>query len=134
MMKKWALFLIGIVIVIISGFAIFSNGFSNIESIKVQKFDKDTNEFDEGKVIKDSSSLKTFTKILNRANHERNVFYKMAYPEDYKVTLTYEDDTIEELYVWIAFGNSTFIKRPTKNDVFRIKNDSHRKEILELLD
>jgi hypothetical protein len=133
-MKKWILIFIGIMIVIISGYAIFSNGFSNIESIEVQKFDRSSNEYNEVKVIKDSTSLKTFTKILNRANREGNAFYEMAHHDDFKVTINYEDDSTEELLVWKEFGgNTTFIVRPIKHDVFRIENENRRKEFLEIL-
>ena len=130
LMMKWLLLFIGLVIAIISVYAIFSNGFSNIKSLKVQEFDRGSNKYNKGKVIKDSSSLKIFTKILNRANHETNAHYEMAFKEDFKVTITYEDDTKEDLFVW---KNSGFIIRYPKNDVFRIKNESQRKEFLKVL-
>lgn len=132
-MKKWVLLLIGIVIVISSGYAILSNGFSNIEGIKVQKFDRGTNDFNEGKVIKDSSTIKTFTKLLNRANHEKNVNYEMEKREDYKVTVIYENGTNDGFLVWNHEGLNVFVIRPSKNDVLRIKNENHRKEFLEIL-
>ncbi|MBK3495082.1 hypothetical protein JFL43_09475 [Viridibacillus sp. YIM B01967] len=132
-MKKWFLLLIGIVVIIIGVFLILSNGFSNTESIKVQKLDRETNQFDEGIIIRDSSKLKTFKKILNGANHERNISYEMAYREDFRVTLTFEDDTTDVLNVWKKSGDSTFIILYTKNEAFRIKNESHQKEFLEIL-
>ncbi|MDF2556327.1 MAG: hypothetical protein K0R71_155 [Bacillales bacterium] len=133
-MKKWILIFIGIVIAIIIVNLNLSNGFSNIDSIKVQKYDESSNEYNDGKVIKDSNSIKNFTKTLNRANQEKNAFYSTAHRDDFKVTITYEDDTTEVLFVWKDFGgNTTFIVRPTKHDVFRVKNENHRKAFLKIL-
>lgn len=132
-MIKWVLLVIGIVIVISSGYAILSNGFSNIESIKVQKFDKDKNDFNEGKIIKDNSTIKNLTKMLNRANHEKNVNYEMVEREDYKITVIYENGTTDGFLVWNHEGLNVFLMRPSKSDVLRIKNEVHIKGVLEIL-
>ena len=60
MMKRKVLIFIGIAIVFMSGYAILSNGFNNINRIEVQGFGRETNELIEEKVITDSSTIKNF--------------------------------------------------------------------------
>ena len=52
-------------------YTILSNGFSDIEKVAVQKYDGDGKEIGKEKIIEGKSTIKSLTRILNRANHER---------------------------------------------------------------
>lgn len=133
-MKRKILFFIGIAIVFMSGYAILSNGFYNIDSIEVQSFDRETNELIEEKVITDNPTIKNFTRILNRANRDNNAGYEMSRREDYRISVLYENGEIDEFLVWDQEGVNIFLPRITANDVFRIENKRHIKEFLEIID
>ena len=134
LMKRKILFFIGIAIVFMSGYAILSNGFYNIDSIEVQSFDRETNELIEEKVITDNPTIKNFTRILNRANRDNNAGYEMSRREDYRISVLYENGEIDEFLVWDQEGVNIFLPRITANDVFRIENKRHIKEFLEIID
>lgn len=133
-MKRKILVFIGIAIVFMSGYAILSNGFYNIDSIEVQSFDRETNELIEEKVITDNPTIKNFTRILNRANRDNNAGYEMSRREDYRISVLYENGEIDEFLVWNQEGVNIFLPRITANDVFRIENKRHIKEFLEIID
>lgn len=133
-MKRKILFFIGIAIVFMSGYAILSNGFSNIDSIEVQSFDRETNELIEERVITDNPTIKNFTRILNRADRDNNAGYEMSRREDYRISILYETGDIDEFLVWDQEGVNIFLPRITANDVFRIENKQHIKEFLEIID
>ncbi|MGB6407293.1 MAG: hypothetical protein WBF39_07435, partial [Planococcus donghaensis] len=132
-MKKWLLALIGIAVMVLSGYAFLSNGFSNIESIKVQVFNSSTGEYEEAKIITDEATLKKVTKFLNRANRETNVHYEMSRHEDYKVTVYYENGMSDNFYAWNHPGLNVFLVWPAESGVLRVENKSHRTELLEIL-
>ena len=132
-MKKWLLALIGIAVVVLSGYAFFSNGFSNIESVKIQTFDSSTDEYGEAKIITDEATLKKVTKFLNRANHEKDVHYEMDQREDYKITVYYENGMSDGFLAWNHPGLNVFLVWPAENSVLRVANKNHRTELLEIL-
>lgn len=132
-MKKWLLAMIGIAVVALSGYAFLSNGFSDIESIKVQTFDSSTNEYDERKIITDEATIKKFTKMLNRANREKDVHYEMDRREDYKITVYYENGMSDGFLAWNHPGLNIFLIWPAESDVLRVADKSHRTELLEML-
>lgn len=72
--------LLALLLIVFSMNIIFSNGISGIERIEVKKYDELSEEYEDLKVIKDKTSLKEFMRILNRAKHETNTRYEMAYP------------------------------------------------------
>ncbi|MBB5180224.1 hypothetical protein HNQ44_001652 [Planomicrobium koreense] len=132
-MKKWLIALIGIAVVVLSGYAFLSNGFSNIENIKVQTYDSSTDEYGEAKIITDEATLKKVTKFLNRANRETNVHYEMSRREDYKIAVYYENGMSDNFYAWNHPGLNVFLKWPAESGVLRVENKSHRTELLEIL-
>lgn len=133
-MKKRAFILMGIVLSLLSSYAIFSNGFYHIERIEVKSYDRTTNELIDEKSITDDAMIKEFEGILNRANRQDNTGYEMSRPEDYQITVLYEDGNTDGFLVWNQVGVNLFLQRTTENDVFRIKNERHIKEFLEILD
>ncbi|MDN7240641.1 hypothetical protein QWY14_02515 [Planococcus sp. N028] len=133
-MKKKVLISIGIGIVLLSSYVLLSNGFHNIGSIEVQRFDRETNELMEEKIITDTSAIKGFTKILNRANRDNNVSYEMSRQEDYRINVLYENGETDVFLGWNQEGVNILLPRTTTNDVFRIENKKHIKGFLEIVE
>ncbi|NQD68870.1 hypothetical protein HP456_23475 [Bacillus haikouensis] len=86
-MRRWFLILLTLSILIFSGYVFFYNGISGIERMMIQTYNQKTESYEKGKVVTEKSSIRTFTKILNRARHETRTRYKMAYSNDYKITV-----------------------------------------------
>ncbi|WKA56527.1 hypothetical protein [Planococcus shixiaomingii] len=133
-MKKKVLISIGIVIVLLSSYVLLSNGFHNIGSIEVQRFDRETNELMDEKIITDTSAIKGFTKILNRANRNNNASYEMSRQEDYRINVLYENGETDVFLGWNQEGVNILLPRTTTNDVFRIENNKHIKGFLEIVE
>ncbi|MGR3762813.1 hypothetical protein [Rossellomorea sp. NS-SX7] len=133
-MKRWVLILLVLSVLIFSGYVYFYNGISNIERMTIQTYNHKMETFDKGKLVTDGSSIKTFTRILNRARHETNTIYEMAEHEDYFVTVTYESGGTDEFRVWGSSGRYTHIIRSGNDDSFKISNKGSRKELLNILD
>jgi hypothetical protein len=132
-MRKWILIGIGIVIVIFSSYVIFSDEFSNIKLIQVQKIDRDSGVFSEEIVTLDSDEIKIFTEILKNAKKEKNVFYDMENGGDYKIDVRYENDTVDGFIAWNNEGRNVFLLRGSENETFSIDDENQAKEFLELL-
>jgi hypothetical protein len=132
-MRKWILIGIGIVIVIFSSYVIFSDEFSNIKLIQVQKIDRDSGVFSEEIVTLDSDEIKIFTEILKNAKKEKNVFYDMENGGDYKIDVRYENDTVDGFIAWNNEGRNVFLLRGSENETFSIEDENQAKEFLELL-
>lgn len=133
-MKKRAFIFVGIVLSVLSSYAIFSNGFYHIERIEVKSYDRSTNVLVGEKSITDDAVVKEFKRILNRANRQNNTGYEMSRPEDYLITVLYENGNTDEFLVWNQVYVNLFLPRTTENDVFRIENERHIKEFLQVLD
>lgn len=114
-------------------YKIFSNCFSDIEKVAVQKYTRDSKKIEKEKIIEGKSTIKTFTRILNRANQERNTNYEMAYHPDYEVTIFYKDNSKEVLGLWKKSGPYTQFVRQSDSDWYKIKNDNRRKELIKIL-
>ena len=132
-MRKWILIGIGIVIVIFSSYVIFSDEFSNIKLIQVQKIDRDSGVFSEEIVTLDSDEIKIFTEILKNAKKEKDVFYDMKNGGDYKIDVRYENDTVDGFIAWNNEGRNVFLLRGSENETFSIEDENQAKEFLELL-
>jgi hypothetical protein len=131
-MKKWVFLFSGIIIIALIGYVLVSKPFSNMESLNVQKFDKDKKDFAEGEHINDPTSIEKLTDILNSATHQKGAF-EMVHPADYKITIIYEDKTEDTLLVWTELGDSVLLVRPAKTDLFRINKKSHQEAFLSIV-
>lgn len=130
-MKKWFIVLLVLGIIFSFSYAFLSNGFSDIEKIVVEKYDRDGKEIGKEKTIEDKSTINTFTQILNKASHEGNREYEMAYHPDYRITILYEDKSKEELSVWKEPG--PYMQFFSKAAWFKIKNEERREEFIKIL-
>lgn len=132
-MRKWILIGMGIVIVIFSSYVIFSDEFSNIKLVQVQKIDRDSGVYSEEIVTLDSDEIKIFTEILKNAKQEKNVFYDMENGGDYKIDVIYENDTVDGFIAWNNEGRNVFLLRPSENKTYSIEDEKQAKEFLEIL-
>lgn len=132
-MKKWFVIILTLSVLVFCGYVFFYNGISNIERIEIEKYNHKTETYDQEKIITDQTSIKTFTKSLNRARHEKNTIYEMANHEDYLVTVTYEDGATDEFKVWESSGRYTHIIRAGESDNFKINGDKNREKLIKLL-
>ncbi|WP_163103504.1 hypothetical protein [Peribacillus alkalitolerans] len=109
-----------------------SNGIPAIKEMTVQKYDLKNDAFEDGwKVIRDKNELENFRKILNRAKHEKNVRYEMARHEDYKVTVTFTDNTQDVFMVWKNSGKYIHMIR---QDSFKVSHERDKMNLLKILD
>jgi hypothetical protein len=132
-MKKWLIILTTLGIIFFFSYSILYNGFSDIEKVAVQKYDRDGKEIGKEKIIEGKSTIKSLTRILNRANHERTTKYEMAYHTDYEITIFYKDKSKDVLGVWKKSGPYTQFFRQSNSDWYKIKNDNIRKELIKIL-
>jgi hypothetical protein len=132
-MRRWFLILLTFSILIFSGYVFFYNGISGIERMMIQTYNQKTESYEKGKVVTEKSSIRTFTRILNRARHETRTRYKMAYSNDYKITITYEDQRKDTFLIWKSSGRYTHIIRTGRNDSFKISDEDSRQELMKLL-
>jgi hypothetical protein len=130
-MRKFVFLFLGLVVIAISGYLLFSKAFVNIESVYVQPFDKEKKEFVDGKILNDPTSIEKLTDILNGATHRKGTV-DMAHPADYKLTITYEDKKDSELLVWAEFGDSILLLGADA-DIFRINKNSHQEAFLSIV-
>ena len=129
-MKKKILILIMIVFIFVIGFNMFYNGFSEIESMTIQKYDE---PFEDGKTTTDKEKIATITGILNRANHlPKNIEYKLAGEPTYKIQLIYNDKNTEVIHVYENFDKNTTLLISNENGYYKI-NEKQTQKILELL-
>jgi uncharacterized protein YxeA len=133
-MKRWILILLSLSILIFCGYVYFYNGISNIERMEIQPYNHKSETYEKEEVVTDKTSIKTFTKILNRARHETRTHYEMAAHNDCRVTVTYGDGSTDEFLVWKNSGRYTHIIRAGRSDSFKISDKGSRKELLKLID
>ncbi|KQL18391.1 hypothetical protein [Cytobacillus solani] len=124
-MKKGIIILISIVVLCFVGFKVFFNGFSNIESITLQKPDE---PFETGEKITDKKKIGTITGILNRANHSKSR-YKMAIDPEYKMQIVYKNNSkeIEILQVYPGFGKDKTLLSSDTGDSYIISSKQTKK-------
>lgn len=133
LMKKWILICIGIVIVIFSGYVLFSDEISNVKLIEVQKKDRNSGVYIEEIITLDSDEIKIFTEILNDAKVEEDLFYAMKNGGDYKIDVRYENGTVDGFIAWNNEGRNVFLLRPSENKTYSIEDEKQAKEFLEIL-
>ena len=126
-MKKNLIIVISIVVLGYVGFKVFYNGFSNIESVIIQKPDE---PFETGKIIIDKEKIATFTRILNRANHSKSR-YKMAIDPKYKIQILYKNTSKEVLHVFGGFGKDKTLLSSDSGDSYII-SAKQTKKLLEI--
>ncbi len=132
-MKKWVLAGVGIALLIISAYTFLWNGFSNIDRIAVQAYDRNLDSYGEVKVITDDATIINFTKMLNRADLETNVHYEMDIREDYAITVYYEDGRTDSFMAWNHEGLNIFLVWPSESGVLRVTQKDHRTDFLNIL-
>jgi hypothetical protein len=102
--------------------------------MEIQPYNHKSETYEKEEVVTDKTSIKTFTKILNRARHETRTHYEMAAHNDCRVTVTYGDGSTDEFLVWKNSGRYTHIIRAGRSDSFKISDKGSRKELLKLID
>ena len=107
----------------------FNNGFSEIESIVIQKFDE---PFEKGKRTVDREEIETVRGILNRSDHIMFTRYEFASEPEYKIQLTYQDKSRGELYLHKNFSKNTTMITSNLGDYYKI-NSKQTKIILDIL-
>ena len=127
-MKKTIIYSFIAILVVALVFSFFYNGFSGIQSMTIQPYDK---LIKEGKITTDKEKIKTITGILNRSNRV-TANYGMAYNYNYKIQLKYKDGKTEVLYVYENFGKSVTLFVSDVRDSYKI-NDKQTNKILDLL-
>ncbi|WP_349408733.1 hypothetical protein [Pseudalkalibacillus sp. SCS-8] len=134
-MKKWIFIIMSLLIIVLlaANFLFFSNEFSDIEKLRIQKYNHQKEKYENEKIVTNNAAIRTFTKILNKANHEKNTHYKMANHHDFKVTVIYENEKSDVLYVWKKSGIYTHILRDNNNDSFKISNKHRKKQLFKVL-
>ncbi|GGE70426.1 hypothetical protein [Priestia taiwanensis] len=132
-MRRWVFICMGVVVIAISCYILFSRAFSHIEYVSVEKYAKETQSFMESMTVDNATSLGKIKDILNSARHESPATYEMAHQEDYQLTITYEDGTTDKLVVWAEVGDSILLLRPEKQDAFRINRKSHQEAFLRIM-
>ncbi|WP_064090923.1 hypothetical protein [Rossellomorea aquimaris] len=110
-------------------YSMFNNGFSEIESIVIQKYDE---PFEKEMQTVDKEEIGTVSGILNRSNHIVFTRYEFASEPEYKIQLIYLDKTREELYFHENFSNNTTLIASNLGEYYKI-NNKQTKIILDLL-
>lgn len=124
-MKIGIIILLSIVVLSFVGFKVFFNGFSNIESITLQKPDE---PFETGGKITDKKKIGTITGILNRANHSKSR-YEMEMGPEYKMQIVYKNNSkaIETLQIFPGFGKDKTLLSSDTGDSYIISSKQTRK-------
>ncbi|QED48099.1 hypothetical protein [Cytobacillus dafuensis] len=127
-MKKSIVILLLIVVIGFIGYKMFYNGFSDIESIAIQTYDK---PFKKGVITTDKDKIATITGILNRAKHE-SVCYELANEPSYEMEIIYKDKTNDILWIHQGFDkNKTLLYGNNCNAYFI--TEKRTKKMLNLL-
>ncbi len=122
-----------VIIFVFAGTFMFSNDFSNITKIEYEKYNYSEGKFGEVIIIENNHSISQLTKILNKANHQNNMYEKTKH-EDFKITLYYEDDTSEIIRVWKDFGQDyDLLESATRVGTYKLKNKKSRKALYNIL-
>ena len=127
-MKKTIIYPSIAILVVVLVFSFLDNGFSGIQSIRIQQHNEPINE---GKITTDKEKIKTITGILNRSNRVTGN-YEMAYNYNYEIQLKYKDGKTEVLYVYKNFGKNITLFVSDVSDTYKISNKQANK-ILDLL-
>ncbi|TDL30933.1 hypothetical protein E2R51_16555 [Jeotgalibacillus sp. S-D1] len=109
-----------------------SNTFTKMEKISIQHWSQDISGYEEAIYINDKSTLKKIRKILNDSIHE-NHQSEMAQSANLKLTLFYEDNKQEKIYLWEESGQYTIFTSQDREGTFSLKDNDSKGELKDLI-
>lgn len=129
-MKKTIGIFILLCLITFTGYSMFYNGFSNIQSISIQTYDE---PFETGITITKEKEISKVTDILNRANAMSNTEYELASEPEYKVQLMYHGKSTEIIYIKESFDQNNSLLISNKRGYYKISEKQTKKALGILL-
>ncbi|MGD7044913.1 hypothetical protein ACQCT8_10310 [Jeotgalibacillus proteolyticus] len=109
-----------------------SNTFSKIDHVAIQYWDQDTGEYGIQAYITDKSSLKVIRESLNKASHEKRQS-EMSQSANIKMTVFYEDNKEEKIYLWKESGQFTIFTSGDRDGTYYLSEGKAKDRLEEVL-
>ncbi|PPA70917.1 hypothetical protein [Jeotgalibacillus proteolyticus] len=116
----------------LAGIILASSTFSKIDHATIQYWSPDTGGYGDESYITDKSSLKEIREIMNKARHEKRQSEK-AQSANIRMTLVYEDNREEKIYLWKESGQFTIFTSGERDGTYYLSDGDATKGLENLL-
>ncbi|MBM7579337.1 hypothetical protein [Jeotgalibacillus terrae] len=116
----------------IAGIIFASNQFEKSRVATVQFWDEEMQVYEDISIVLNDKEQKELRTVLNQSDYKARQS-EMAVIADVKLTITYDDNRQESIYLWKESGQYSRFTSSEKEGTFILKNSEAKRTIEEIL-